>query len=95
MVRAKFKVNKIESTEHMTRVDGEGTRERPYKYITVELRTIVMAPVYANGDPEHENSKFWQASPIGELRLGTINPGAWKHFELGGEYYVDFTKAGE
>jgi hypothetical protein len=57
------------------------------------MRTVRMSPVYANNDPNHENSKFWDASPSGGLTLGTINPAAWEQFELGKEYYLDFTKA--
>lgn len=58
-----------------------------------EMRTLKFAPVYANNDPEHENSKFWRASPQGSIELGTINPEAWSKFKLGGEYYIDFTEA--
>jgi hypothetical protein len=32
-------------------------------------------------------------SPSGEIKLGTINPAAWEAFELGREYYIDFTPA--
>ncbi len=89
-VRAKFKVQRVEASQTMKRKPGGKDNE----YETVEVRTIVLQPVYAvNGDPEHENSKFWAASPSGEIKLGTINPAAWEAFELGGEYYVDFTKA--
>jgi hypothetical protein len=57
------------------------------------MRTVHMSPVYGNGDPNHENTKFWEASPSGGLTLGTINPAAWQQFELGMEYYLDFTPA--
>jgi hypothetical protein len=43
--------------------------------------------------PDAENKKFWDSSPTGELRLGTINPEAWQAFEIDGEYYIDFTPA--
>jgi hypothetical protein len=56
------------------------------------MRTLVFSPVYSQ-DPESENKKFWDASPQGEVRLGTVNPEAWKQFELGQEYYLDFTLA--
>lgn len=90
-VRAKFKVQRIESTVG-SKVVGRNEQGRDV-YETCELRTIVLSPVYANGDPDHENTKFWQASPSGEIKLGTINPAAWEQFVLGGEYYIDFTKA--
>jgi hypothetical protein len=58
-----------------------------------ELRTLKFAPVFHNGVKDHENTKFWEASPSGEIKLGTVNPEAWATFELGKEYYVDFTPA--
>lgn len=58
-----------------------------------EMRTLRFSPVYANNDPDHENSKFWKASPQGSIELGTINPEAWSQFKLGGTYYIDFIPA--
>ncbi len=80
MVRAKFRVTSI--TRH-----EQGGCEPP------EMHTVKMVPVYGNNDPNHENSKFWKWTPAGEISLGTINPDAAKAFEIGGEYYVDFTPA--
>ena len=89
-VRAKFKVQRIEASQTMKAV---GKNEQgATRHEVCELHTIVLQPVYSN-DPEHENAKFWAASPSGEIKLGTINPEAWQAFELGGEYYIDFTKA--
>lgn len=89
-VRAKFKVDAIERTQQGKSkiVDG--------KYVSdgfVEMQTIKMSPVYGKGDPEHENTKFWAATPSGSLTLGTVNAEASAQFELGAEYYIDFTKA--
>lgn len=89
-VRAKFIVNSIErnwTTVPKGRVDGKDT------WGPGELWTVKLAPVYGNGDPTHENTRFWQASPSGQITLGTVNEGAVKAFELGAEYYVEFTKA--
>lgn len=77
MVRAKFKVDTLTRSNF-----GSG-----------EMTTIKMSPVYANNDPNHENSKFWRYSPSGSLELGCVNPEAVKQFELGKEYYIDFTPA--
>lgn len=57
-----------------------------------EIKSIKLNPVYSS-DLNSENGKFWKASPSGDIRLGTINPEASSQFELGAEYYVDFTKA--
>jgi hypothetical protein len=40
-----------------------------------------------------ENKTFWQYTPIGNISLTITNPDALNQFEVGEEYYVDFTKA--
>ena len=76
-VRAKFKVSEI--TEHA--------------YGNQLMKTIKLNPVYKSDDPEGENSKFWAASPNGEIRLGTINMDAAAQFEINAEFYVTFDRA--
>lgn len=76
-VRAKFKVNEI--TEHA--------------YGNQLMKTIKLQPVAKSSDPNDENSRFWAASPNGEIRLGTLNLDAAAQFEINGEYYIDFTRA--
>lgn len=99
MVRAKFKVQRIECTTGSRAVldeNGQPKKAQGTGYAVrepCEMRTVVMSPVYGNGDPNHENTKFWESSPCGEVKLGTINPEAWAQFELGKEYYIDFTPA--
>jgi hypothetical protein len=91
-VRAKFKYVGYEASLTTRRKDRNqpSTDENTE---TVEMRSLKFQPVYANDDPNHENSRFWAYTPSGEIRLGTINPEAWKEFEIGEEYYVDFTPA--
>lgn len=86
-VRAKFKVDSI------TREMGTKYNPETKEYEPFEIQTIAMSPVYANGDPNHENSKFWAASPGGSLKLNCVNPEAVAQFDLGGEFYLDFTPA--
>jgi hypothetical protein len=92
-VRAKFKVQRIEAMQHQRARRGEDGKPNYQDAETVEMRTVVLSPVYGNGDPDHENTKFWEASPSGEIKLGTINPAAWEAFDLGREFYIDFTPA--
>lgn len=93
-VRAKFKVESIERTGYINGYQKDASGKDDYsKPIKTELHTVKLSPVYGNGDPNHENTKFWKASPSGSLSLGTINPEAAKVFELGKEFYVDFTPA--
>jgi hypothetical protein len=96
-VRAKFKVDAIErTTGYKPTLDPEAPASAPkYNYVPAEMWTIKMSPVYGNGDPNHENTKFWQATPSGSLTLGSINKDAVAEFDLGSEYYIDFTPVGQ
>jgi hypothetical protein len=75
MVRAKFVVQSITRQNHWDRAKGE-------------IHTIKLQPVTGGSD---ENKEFYAATPSGGIELGTVNGDAGKQFELGGEYYVDFT----
>lgn len=55
-----------------------------------EVRTVKLSPVSGK---EGENAKFWEATPSGAIELGCANLEAVEKFELGREYYVDFTPA--
>lgn len=46
-----------------------------------------------NGSAETES--FFAATPHGAISLGVVRPEAGDAFEVGKEYYVDFTPAGE
>lgn len=88
--RAKFKVDsitRIASNVPKVGEDGKTT------YVPGEIRSVKLSPVYGNGDPNHENTKFWQASPSGIIELGCANLAAAEVFEIGKEVYVDFTPA--
>jgi hypothetical protein len=76
-VRAKFVVGSITRTKHWDANKGE-------------VQTIKLSPVFAGSE---ENKKFYEATPTGTIELGTVNEEAAKTFELGKEYYVDFTPA--
>lgn len=76
-VRAKFRVDRIERSLHWDRTKGE-------------IQTIVMSPVCDGSD---ENKRFYAATPSGQVNLGTVNGEAAAQFQLGEEYYVDFTPA--
>ena len=86
-VRAKFLVNKISHHSSGKQANGQ-----------TPVHTIVeMVPVYST-DPTHENKKFTTSTPSGkfEMTLGTeCTPEVKSFFEVGSEYYLDFTKAPE
>ena len=76
-VRAKFKVESIERRKHWDRTKGE-------------VHTVRLSPVVGGST---ENEQFYAATPGGSMELGTVSDDAAKNFELGAEYYIDFTKA--
>ncbi len=47
--------------------------------------------VVINGSPENES--FFKWTPSGQLSMGTINEKAAEEFEVGKEYYLDFSRA--
>ncbi len=79
MTRAKFIVQKIERELRTVWTHGNSQMK--------EVHTVQMFPVAANSE---ENAKFFASTPCGEIKIGVIDPGL---FELGKEYYVDFTEA--
>lgn len=88
MVVARFTVRSVEKTHYDKPVYENGNYVRSEK---LEMATIRMSPVYSN-DPNDPNKKFWEATPSGDLMLGTINEAAWSQFELGKTYEITFSK---
>lgn len=98
-IRCKFKVDAITRRQQSVQKLGEDglpvKDERGHHvYVPGEVWDVEMSPVYANGDPSHENSKFWAASPGGNFKVTTVNASAVASLKLGGEYYIDITPAG-
>jgi hypothetical protein len=97
-VRCKFRVNAIKRTEGSRRkraADGAyAVDDRGHAvYEPCEHWTVSMSPVYGNGDPNHENTRFWDASPAGTFELTTVNKAAVDQLDLGAEVYIDITVA--
>lgn len=51
---------------------------------------IVLNPVMGNNE---ENKQFFKWTPSGNITLSVVNPAAAAQFEVGKEYYIDFTPA--
>ena len=85
VVRAKFRLNSYTTELYDMWKENKSIGK-------VEKRTLNFTPVYGTGSDE--NKAFWDATPSGSLQLGVVNPEAWKEFELGKEYYLDFMPAG-
>lgn len=57
-----------------------------------EVRTIKLVPVVGGSE---ENKQFYAATPGGSIDLQCLNLKAAEQFDLGKEYYIDFTPAEE
>jgi hypothetical protein len=92
-VRAKFRLNSYTTELHTSYPEKDANGRPDYsKPLPCEKRTLNFTPVCSDR-PDSENKQFWDATPSGSLQLGVVNPEAWKHFEIGKEYYLDFTLA--
>lgn len=53
---------------------------------------ITASPVYSN-DPNHENKKFWDATPAGQFSVTVKNESLLAGFDVGTEFYIALEKA--
>ena len=51
---------------------------------------VKLRAVYSS-DPNSENYSWSKYTPSAEISLNISNPSAWGKFEVGKEYYIDFT----
>jgi len=61
-----------------------------FECTSAEHGEIKLQPVYGESE---ENKKFFEATPGGSINLSIVNEAASSQFEVGKEYYVDFTEA--
>lgn len=85
-VRAKFRVTSIEP-RFGTVINK--VNDKPV-YEAGTIYEITLSPVIANTP---ENAAFFAATPAGSIVLQTIRQNAADQFEIGAQYYVDFTRA--
>ena len=76
-VRCKFTVISVTRRKHWDRAKGD-------------LFDIEMHPVSSGSD---ENKAFYEATPNGAIKFGTVNQAAAESLELGAEYYIDISPA--
>lgn len=74
-------MSQVRAKFKVTRIEGDE-----------EGKAIYLDAVY-DEDPESENGQFFKWTPVGQISLQIVNPDAAKAFEVGKEYYVDFTIA--
>ena len=70
------------------------TEVRPYPSAESSDRYVSLMAVYST-DPTEVNHSWSKATPCGQVMLTITNPGAYDQFELGKEYFIDFTKVEE
>lgn len=64
------------------------------KCASLEGNAVKFHTVYEPDETKDaENARFTKATPWGEISLGIDNPAALEQFEVGQEYFVDFTPA--
>lgn len=54
---------------------------------------VELQPIYRDKDAESERTRFWDATPTGELTMCITNPEAAGFFEPGKEYLLTFQEA--
>lgn len=62
-----------------------------FKCESNEKGDIRLSPVVGGSE---ENDQFYAATPGGSILLAVVNESAAQQFEVGKEYYVDFSPAG-
>lgn len=80
-VRAKFKCTGIQQSESSFYDPATGK----YNPCVVETATF-----WAVNSGSEENKKFFASTPNGSISIGVVHKGM---FQLGREYYLDFTPA--
>ncbi len=73
------------------RCSGIDSSTGNYNKKQVIARNLKFEFVYHNDDENHENRKFWDATPSGELSMYVQNPEAADQIEVGTEYYLIIT----
>jgi hypothetical protein len=57
----------------------------PQATANIRLEPVIMG--------SEENDTFYRYTPAGQIYLNVVNPAAAEAFEVGKEYYIDFTPA--
>jgi hypothetical protein len=61
---------------------------------SLEGNAVKFSTVYEpDASKDTENARFTKATPWGQIQLGIDNPDALSQFEVGKQYYVDFSPA--
>jgi hypothetical protein len=86
-VRAKFVVQQV------TQVNAPGAKTVENPEGKGSTYSVKLTAVFGGANESEENKAFWKYTPSGVVEFNTIRPEVGQFFELGDEYYLDFTKA--
>jgi len=85
-------MNKVIAKFYVTTVEQQGGYPQDGKPPGIVGIKVNLNPVYQPNDKTHENQKFWEATPQGQLWMQINNPAAFEFFKAGEEVYVTFSK---
>lgn len=92
----RWEIERGEAVDRMVAKILEGVKEQQMsvrcKFVCSfkEGQSVHFSPVYSGSE---ENKEFFQATPGGQIAFYTVNQSALDRFEMGKEYYVDFSPA--
>lgn len=72
---------------------NENVVRAKFKCIQRDIYGNVKLSAVSSDDPESENKKFWDATPSGTVDMCINVEDTREFFQLGKEYYIDFTEA--
>ncbi len=72
----------------MVRAKFQCTQKTTNEYVSSKSFEVALFAVTSGSE---ENKAFFSSTPTGNIRLSVVNEAAANAFEVGKEYYVDFT----
>jgi hypothetical protein len=88
IMRAKMRVSNV--SEHV----GTDAEQKSVKYSeTLTMHAVAKSDGPYPDDGSDENNSFARWSPNATLSITIANPHLWDRFNVGDQFYVDFTRA--
>lgn len=88
-VRAKFRC--LESAKRYTHTTPDPSGEVDHFSYRVKLAPVMAKSKTGGYDSTGENSRFFAATPSGDVEFSGLAEAAARHFVPGQAYYIDFT----
>jgi hypothetical protein len=88
-VRAKMKVSEVTDQGELNVWD-----KYEEKVIPTPAKKVVLFAVTGGADEIAENEAFNRSTPVARFEMTIVNTHAAEFFQVGDEFYADFTRAG-